>query len=55
VFWGFIVFLAALQIYANFGPPPGSTDGMAIMALGFYVVLALLAAGVEHWAVAAKN
>jgi len=51
VFWGFIVFLAMLQVYANFGPPPGSTDGMAIMALGFYVVLSLLAAGVERFAV----
>jgi len=55
VFWGFIVFLAALQIYANFGPPPASTDAMAIMALAFYVVLALMAAGVERFAVASPR
>ena len=54
-FWGFIVFLAALQVYANFGPPPSSTDGTAIMALGFYVVLALLAGCVERYAVVAKK
>ena len=24
VFWGFVLFLATLQIYANFGPPPSS-------------------------------
>lgn len=52
VFWGFVAFLAALQIYANFGPPPTSTDAMAIMALAFYVVLALGAAGVERFAIA---
>lgn len=55
VFWGFIVFLAALQTYANFGPPPASTDAMAIMALAFYVVLALMAAGVERFAVASPR
>jgi hypothetical protein len=48
VFWGFVLFLATLQIYANFGPPPSSPDAMAITALTFYVVLALLAEWVER-------
>jgi hypothetical protein len=55
VFWGFVAFLAAMQIYANFGPPPTSTDAMAIMALAFYVVPALIAAGVERFAVASAR
>jgi hypothetical protein len=55
VFWGFVIFLAALQVYANFGPPPSSTDAMAIMALAFYVVLALLAATVERFSVVSTN
>ncbi len=48
VFWGFVLFLAVMQIYANFGPPPSSTESMAVMAFGFYVVLAFLAALVER-------
>jgi len=48
VFWGFVLFLGAMQVYANFGPPPASTDSMAVMAFGFYVVLAFLAALVER-------
>jgi hypothetical protein len=52
VFWGFVVFLAAMQVYANFGPPPASPEVMAVMALAFYLVLALLAAWVER--IAAK-
>ena len=51
MFWGFVIFLAAMQLYANFGPPPTSPDAMAVMALAFYAVLALLAAGVERFAV----
>lgn len=51
-FWGFVVFLAAMQVYANFGPPPASPEAMAVMALAFYLVLALLAAWVER--IAAK-
>jgi len=47
VFWGFIAFLAAMQVYANFGPPPASPSAMAVMALGLYAVLAALAAWVE--------
>jgi hypothetical protein len=48
VFWVFVVFLAAVQVYANFGPPPSSPTAMAITALGFYLVLALLAAWTER-------
>jgi uncharacterized membrane protein YhaH (DUF805 family) len=48
VFWGFVVLLAALQVYANFGPPPESPEAMAVMALALYLVLALLAAFVEQ-------
>lgn len=47
VFWGFIAFLAAMQVYANFGPPPASPSAMAVMALGLYAVLAALAAWIE--------
>jgi hypothetical protein len=50
VFWGFIGALAALQIYANFGPPPSSPRDMALTALGLYVVLAVLAGLVERTA-----
>jgi hypothetical protein len=51
VFWGFVIFLAAMQVYANFGPPPASENAMAVMALAFYAVLAALAAAVERYAV----
>ena len=53
LFWGFVALLAVLQVYANFGPPPLTTSGMAAMALAFYAALALLAAGVEKFAVGA--
>ena len=52
VFWGFVIFLAAMQVYANFGPPPTSPDSMAVTALAFYAVLASAAAWVERIAVA---
>jgi len=55
VFWGFVLFLGAMQVYANFGPPPASTDSMAVMAFGFYVVLAFLAALVERISVEAPR
>jgi hypothetical protein len=48
VFWAFVFFLAALQVYANFGPQPSSPDAMAVTALALYLVLALLAAWVER-------
>jgi hypothetical protein len=47
VFWGFVIFLAAVQVYANFGPPPSSPQAMAVTALAFCFVLALLAAWVD--------
>jgi hypothetical protein len=43
LFWGFVAFLAAVQVYANFGPPPSSPDAMALTALGLYAAIALLA------------
>jgi hypothetical protein len=48
VFWAFVVFLAAVQIYANFGPPPPSPKAMAVTALAFYLVFAFLAAWAER-------
>lgn len=53
-FWGFVVFLAAMQGYANFGPPPSSPIAMAVMAIGLYAVMALLAAWVERVVVFAR-
>ena len=47
-YWGFVVFLAAVQVYANFGPPPSSSEAMAVTALVFYAVLAFAAAWVER-------
>jgi hypothetical protein len=44
----FVVLLAALQAYANFGPPSASETAMAVMALAFYLVLAGAAAVVER-------
>jgi hypothetical protein len=55
VFWGFVAFLAAVQVYANFGPPPSSTDAMAATALAFYVFLAFLAAWVDRVATVPKT
>ena len=55
VYWGFVIFLAAIQVYANFGPPPSSPQAMAGTALAFYVVLALLAVGVERMALVSTN
>jgi hypothetical protein len=49
-FWAFVFFLAVLQVYANFGPPPSSPEAMGLTALAFYLVLALLAAWVERLA-----
>jgi hypothetical protein len=45
VFAAFIALLAAVQV---FGPPPASPRTMAVTALVFYVVLALLAGWVER-------
>jgi hypothetical protein len=48
VFWGYVVLLGGVQVYANFGPPPSSPEAMAVIALIFYGVLAALAAWVER-------
>ena len=55
VFWGFVVFLAAIQVYANFGPPPTSPQAMAVTAFVFYAALAALAAWVERIATGART
>jgi hypothetical protein len=47
-FWAFVVVLAAVQVFANFGPPPSSPPAMAVSALALYLVLASLAAWVER-------
>jgi hypothetical protein len=41
LYWGFVAVLAALQVYANFGPPPSSPETMAMTALFLYVTLAI--------------
>jgi hypothetical protein len=48
VFWGFICLLAVVQVGANFGPLPTSSQTMAITGFVFYAVLAVLAALVER-------
>jgi len=48
VFWGFVALLAVVQVGANFGPPPSSSQTMAITAFILYALLALLAALVER-------
>ena len=45
--WTFVVAMAALQVYANFGPPPASASAEAHTALVAYGVLALLAGLVD--------
>lgn len=50
MFGGFLILLAAVQVYANFGPPPPSPKFFAVFALTLYGVLALLAAWVEQFA-----
>jgi hypothetical protein len=51
VYWGFVIVLAVLQVYANFGPPPSSPDAMAMTALFLYMALAAAAAWVERVAI----
>lgn len=43
----FVAFMAAFQVYANFRPAPPTPQAEAAIALGAYIVLALIAAGVE--------
>lgn len=47
LFAGFIVLLAALQAYANFGPPPETPESMAMTALFFFIGLAIISGWVE--------
>ena len=54
-YWSFVVILAAVQVYANFGPPPSSPEAMAVTALVFYTVLAFAAAFVERIATVSTN
>jgi hypothetical protein len=42
LYWGFVAVLAALQVYANFGPPPLSPETMAMTALFLYGVFQCL-------------
>jgi hypothetical protein len=49
-YWAFVAALAGLQVYANFGPPPASSQEMAETALLLYVALAGIAALVERLA-----
>jgi hypothetical protein len=53
LFWGFVVLLAAMQAFANFGPPPSSPSAAALTAIGMYALIAALAAGVERFAIKA--
>jgi hypothetical protein len=46
--WAFVAVLAAIQVYANFGPPPSSPSAMALTALLLDLVLALLASRVDR-------
>jgi hypothetical protein len=55
VFAAFVMLLAAVQVIANFGPPPDSPRAMAVTALAFYGVLAGLAAWVERIAMLAPR
>jgi hypothetical protein len=55
LYWGFVVLLAALQAYGNFGPAPASPRSMAITAFSFYVVVALVAGLVERMALASTQ
>jgi hypothetical protein len=47
-FWGFIAFLAVLQLYANFGPSPATPVELAITGLASFTILAAIAAWVER-------
>jgi len=55
VFWGFVVLLAAIQIYGTFGPMPASPESMAVMALSLYLIFSGLAAVTERIAIARES
>ncbi len=42
-----IVFMGALQVMGNFGPPPKSTDELGISGIFIYTVFALMAWGLD--------
>ena len=47
---GFVIFLAALQVFGTFFfPPPPSNHAAATTALSSYIVLALVAWWVDLW------
>lgn len=46
--WAFAAAMAAVQLYATFGPPPASAAAQAQMALAAYTILALFA-GLMDW------
>lgn len=46
--WVFVAALGAVELYNQFAPPPTDTHVMAMMALGAYLLLALLAALVDR-------
>jgi hypothetical protein len=48
VLWIFVAAMAAIELYAMFGPPPGSGTAEAETALFAYGVLALLAGAVDR-------
>ena len=48
VYWAFVLVLAALEAYANFGPAPAAPVPMAITSLTFYALLAFAAGWVER-------
>jgi hypothetical protein len=53
---GFVVFLAALQVFGTFFfPPPPSNHAAAITALVSYIVLALVAWWVDRGQAVAPN
>ncbi len=45
--WIFVASMAALQVYASFGPDPASATDEAQTALFAYIVLALIAGAVD--------
>ena len=50
VFAAFLILLILIQVYANFGPPPTSPKSFAVFAISLYAIMALLAAGLERFA-----
>jgi len=51
VLLAFVSVLVVFQVYVNFGPPPSSSEAMAVTAIGLYGLLAVLAALTERFTV----